>query len=86
MTKQQAPVRINADLVKMLREYSAKTGVPVSKCIDEAVEAWLICTAPVRLEAFGAEPLIRHAELEAAHIKRGRISAEAGEVWPGASK
>jgi Ribbon-helix-helix domain len=55
MTKQQAPVRMNADLVKQLREYSEVTGVPVSKCIDEAVLRWLTWVAPERLEALQAE-------------------------------
>jgi hypothetical protein len=69
----QESIRIDSELVKMLREFNAKTGVPISKVVEEAVEVWLICSAPVRLEAFGAEPLIRHAELEAAHIKKHRI-------------
>jgi predicted transcriptional regulator len=65
----QESVRIDSELVKQLREYNAKTGVPISKVIEEAVSQWLICTAPVRLEALGQEPLSGLAELEAKYRK-----------------
>jgi hypothetical protein len=51
MVKQPTPVRIKAEFLERLKDYSAKTGVPVSRCIDEAVSDWLNCVAPARLRA-----------------------------------
>jgi hypothetical protein len=51
MAKQPTPVRIKAEFSERLKAYSAKTGVPVSRCIDEAVSDWLDCVAPTRLKA-----------------------------------
>jgi hypothetical protein len=31
--------------------------VRAAKCVEEAVESWLLCIAPVRLEALSQEPL-----------------------------
>jgi hypothetical protein len=33
---------LTSELVKKLREYNAKTGMPISKVIEEAVAEWLI--------------------------------------------
>lgn len=53
----QTNCRIDSELLAQIREYSEKTGVPISRCIDEATSQWLQCVAPVRLEALGLEPL-----------------------------
>jgi predicted DNA-binding protein len=51
MVKQPTPVRIKAELLEQLKNYSARTGVPVTRCIDEAVIDWLRNVAPARLRA-----------------------------------
>jgi Ribbon-helix-helix domain len=51
MVKQPTPVRIRAEFLERLKDYSARTGVPVSRCIDEAVSDWLNSVAPARLRA-----------------------------------
>jgi hypothetical protein len=50
-------VRINYDQLERLREYQSKTRVPISSSVAEAVDSWLDCTAPTRLEALGLTPL-----------------------------
>jgi hypothetical protein len=34
-----------------LLEFSEATGVPLQKCIDEALDEWLACCAAPRMEA-----------------------------------
>jgi hypothetical protein len=43
--------RIDSELVKQLNAYSEATGVPVIRCINEAVERWLEVIAPSRIAA-----------------------------------
>jgi len=43
--------RIDEGIYEQLAEYSKETGVPVSKCIREALERWLTTVAPARLKA-----------------------------------
>ena len=43
--------RIDKGIYAQLAEYSEETGVPVSKCIHEALERWLTTVAPARLKA-----------------------------------
>jgi hypothetical protein len=52
-----ANIRIDDQQFQFLKEYEAKTGVRAAKCVEEAVESWLLCIAPVRLEALSQEPL-----------------------------
>jgi hypothetical protein len=66
----QESIRINSELVRQLREYQQATGVPISKCIEEAVTTWLQCIAPTRIEAmnrpvFGGGPsgLVGHPHI-----------------------
>jgi Ribbon-helix-helix domain len=47
----QESIRINSELVSKLRDYQQATGVPISRCIEEAVTTWLTCIAPTRIEA-----------------------------------
>jgi hypothetical protein len=47
----QANVRIDSALIDQVRKVSEKTGVPVSRCIGDAVSTWLQVTAPQWLEA-----------------------------------
>ena len=52
MAKQPTPVRIKAEFLERLKAYSAKTGVPVSRCIDGSGERLgRDCVAPTRLKA-----------------------------------
>jgi hypothetical protein len=57
-------VRVDYEQLAQLREYRLKTGVTVKQSVEEAVNNWLQCIAPGRLESMGLEPLkppIRHA-------------------------
>jgi hypothetical protein len=47
----QANVRIDSALVDQVRKVSKKTGVPISRCISDAVSTWLQVTAPLWLKA-----------------------------------
>jgi antitoxin component of RelBE/YafQ-DinJ toxin-antitoxin module len=47
----QANVRIDSALIDQVRKVSEKTGVPISRCISDAVSTWLQVTAPQWLEA-----------------------------------
>jgi Ribbon-helix-helix domain len=47
----QSTVRIDSDLVEQLRAYSEKSGVPITKAINEAVSVYIECFIPPRLEA-----------------------------------
>jgi hypothetical protein len=50
-----ANIRIDDELMRMLKEYEAKTGVRAANCVEEAVLRWLTWVAPARLEALRAE-------------------------------
>jgi predicted DNA-binding protein len=52
----QVNCRIDAELYERLRDYQEKTGVPISRCIDDAVKDWLESVAPLRLEALTVKP------------------------------
>jgi hypothetical protein len=41
----------------LLQDYSKKTGVPIDRCISEALADWLANVAPVNLELSGLPPL-----------------------------
>jgi hypothetical protein len=69
----QTNCRIDSELAKELRKYSDITGVPVSKCIDEAVERWLNVVAPSRIEA-----MTRQADLTL--LPGGKVSGLDGHL------
>jgi hypothetical protein len=41
----------------LLQDYSNKTGVPIDRCVSEALADWLANVAPVNLELSGLPPL-----------------------------
>jgi hypothetical protein len=41
----------------LLRDYSKKTGVPVDRCVSEALSDWLANVAPINLELSDLPPL-----------------------------
>jgi predicted DNA-binding protein len=48
----QTTIRINSDLVARVRDYSEVSGVPITKCVEEAIERWLDTAAAARLLYF----------------------------------
>jgi hypothetical protein len=48
----QATIRIKSDLVARVRDYSEVSGVPITKCVEEAIERWLDTAATARLLYF----------------------------------
>jgi hypothetical protein len=63
-----ANLPIHDEQMRLLKEYEAKTGVPINRCVDEAVSNWLICVAPVRLVELGQEPLTLGDHLKTGHL------------------
>jgi hypothetical protein len=57
VTPEQAVIRIDPEVIVQLREYSGKTGVPMTHCANEALRNWLDAVAPRLLAALGKEPL-----------------------------
>lgn len=51
---EQSTVRIESALVDSVRDYSEKTGVSISRVLDEAVSMWLKNVAPARLKALAS--------------------------------
>jgi hypothetical protein len=51
------PAPINDSFMALLEEYSDKTGVPVSRCVADALFEWLAKFAPVTLRRLGLAPL-----------------------------
>jgi hypothetical protein len=45
----QNTIRIKSSHVDRLRHYSLATGVPITKCVEEAVRNWLDSVADARL-------------------------------------
>jgi hypothetical protein len=41
----------------LLQDYSTKTGVPIDRCVSDALFDWLANIAPVTLEQMGLKPL-----------------------------
>jgi hypothetical protein len=41
----------------LLQDYSNKTGIPIDRCVSDALFDWLADVAPVNLERFGLAPL-----------------------------
>jgi hypothetical protein len=46
----QGNVRIDSALIDQVRKVSETTGVPISRCVSDAVSTWLQVTAPVWLK------------------------------------
>jgi hypothetical protein len=41
----------------LLQDYSIKTGIPIDRCVSEALSDWLAYVAPATLEALDLPPL-----------------------------
>jgi hypothetical protein len=41
----------------LLKDYSNKTGVPIDRCVSDALFVWLAYVAPINLEFLGFPPL-----------------------------
>ena len=52
-----AIVSINESYMALLNDYSGKTGVPIDRCVVDALFDWLANVAPLTLEQMGLEPL-----------------------------
>jgi hypothetical protein len=53
----QVNARIDKEIYDRLSQYSELTGVPVSRCIAEACERWLMDVAPGRVESMARRDL-----------------------------
>jgi hypothetical protein len=53
----KAVFAVNYLEMALLRDYSNKTGIPVDRCVSDALFDWLADVAPVNLERFGLPPL-----------------------------
>jgi hypothetical protein len=54
-------ISINESYMTLLQDYSDKTGVPIDRCVCDALFDWLGNVAPVTLEQLGLEPLTLRA-------------------------
>jgi hypothetical protein len=52
-----AMVYISEGYMALLHDYSGKTGVPIDRCVADALFDWLSNVAPGTLEQMGLEPL-----------------------------
>ena len=50
-------VSIDDSYMALLRDYSEKTGVPIDRCVSDALFDWLANVAPVTLERMGLPSL-----------------------------
>jgi hypothetical protein len=50
-------VSISESYMTLLQDYSDKTGVPIDRCVSDALFDWLGNVAPITLEQLGLEPL-----------------------------
>jgi hypothetical protein len=48
---------ISESYIALLQDYSEKTGVPIDRCVSDALFDWLANVAPVTLEQMGLPPL-----------------------------
>jgi hypothetical protein len=53
-------VSISESYMVLLQDYSNKTGVPIDRCVSDALFDWLGNVAPVTLRQLGLEPLTLH--------------------------
>jgi hypothetical protein len=54
-------VSISESYMALLQDYSDKTGVPIDRCVSDALFDWLGNVAPVTLKQLGREPLTLRA-------------------------
>ena len=52
-----AMVPISDSYMALLQDYRAKTGVPIDRCVSDALFDWLANVAPMTLEQMGLKPL-----------------------------
>jgi hypothetical protein len=52
-----ATVSVGDSYMALLQDYSQKTGVPVDRCVSDALFYWLAIVAPVALEEKGLPAL-----------------------------
>jgi hypothetical protein len=50
-------VSIDDSYMALLRDYSEKTGVPIDRCVSDALFDWLANVAPLTLEQLSLPPL-----------------------------
>jgi hypothetical protein len=50
-------VSIDDSYMALLQDYSKKTGIPVDRCVSDALFDWLKDCAPFTLERMGLPPL-----------------------------
>ena len=49
-------VSINDSYMALLQDYSHKTGVPIDRCVSDALSDWLANVAPLTLQQIGPPP------------------------------
>ncbi len=49
------PVNVDAETYEPAKAYSAKTGVPITRVVAEAMRDWLETIGAARLKAFGKD-------------------------------
>jgi hypothetical protein len=52
-----AIVSISESYMALLQDYCGKTGIPIDRCVSDALFDWLANVAPVTLEQMGLKPL-----------------------------
>jgi hypothetical protein len=52
-----AMVSISESYMALLQDYCVKTGIPIDRCVSDALFDWLANVAPVALEQMGLKPL-----------------------------
>jgi hypothetical protein len=50
-------VAVSFRQMALLQDYSNKTGVPIDRCVSDALFDWLADVAPVNLKFWGLSPL-----------------------------
>ena len=49
------PVNVDAETYELAKDYSEKTGVPVTRVVAEAIRDWLETIGAARLKAFAKD-------------------------------
>ena len=82
---EDAVVRIDGDLMKQVREYTNRTGVPGRYVVDTALKHWLNHIAPKILEAMGIEPLTPIFPAQAGYAQDPKWALKSSENDPASS-
>jgi hypothetical protein len=53
----KAAVAVSYRQMALLQDYSNKTGVPIDRCVSDALFDWLTYVAPVNLQLLGLPPV-----------------------------